>query len=224
MAAKPTVGVTGNASRWSPSWWCIGFALWIAGAQAVRISVRSPKPELIPQGLIVSGGDDIGAEHYDGDVRKDVKVDTQRDKLELDWIRRALEQNIPMLGICRGAQLINVALGGNLHQDIKPMRRLTYNRRGLLPTKQVLVQKNSRLAEITGKTRLRVNSLHHQAIDRLGADLEVKGWDLDQITQAVEDQHNALILGVQWHPEYLFYLSTQRRLFSWLVEEANKLR
>lgn len=222
MAARPTLGVTGNARRWSPSWWCTRLAVWMAGGRAVRISVHNPEPELRPEGLIIGGGDDIGAEHYNGDVRRDVKVDPQRDQLELKWIRRALDEHIPMLGICRGAQLINIVLGGNLHQDIEPMRRLTYNRRGLLPTKQVHVEENSRLTQITGKTKLRVNSLHHQAINRIGEGMQVSGRDLDKIVQAVEGKRGSTILGVQWHPEYLFYLPSQQRLFKWLVKEADK--
>jgi putative glutamine amidotransferase len=96
----------------------------------------------------------------------------------------------------------------------------TYNRPGLLPTKQVTVTDGSRLASICAKSRLRVNSLHHQAIDRPGARLAVVGHDLDRIVQAVEAVDGRDVVGVQWHPEYLFYVPAQLALFRWLRQHA----
>jgi putative glutamine amidotransferase len=125
-----------------------------------------------------------------------------------------------MIGICRGAQLINTVLGGTLHNDIRHIRRLTYNRPGLLPTKQVWLEPDSRLAHITGKTKLRVNSLHHQAVKHPAEPLRRTGWDLDKITQAIEPTDNIPVLGVQWHPEYMIYLRSQFRIFHWLVDNA----
>ena len=113
--------------------------------------------------------------------------------------------------------MINVVLGGTLHQDIRQLRRLTYNRPGLLPTKQVRLAPDSVVARICGKPRLRVNSLHHQAIKVPGKGLRVVGKDLDEITQAVECSRGQMIIGVQWHPEYLFYLPSQFALFRWLL-------
>jgi putative glutamine amidotransferase len=100
------------------------------------------------------------------------------------------------------------------------MRRRTYNRPGLLPTKQVQLVPESVLAGVCGRARLRVNSLHHQAIKDPGSGLKVVGWDLDQITQAVECSTGCSIIGVQWHPEYLFYLPSQFALFRWLLQRA----
>jgi putative glutamine amidotransferase len=217
MADRPRVGVTGNARRWSPSWWCTGFALRLAGATPERISTRH-SPALRPlDALIIGGGNDIGPEHYGGELEAKVKADPERDKLEIEWIRWALDTGIPMLGICRGAQLINVVLGGTLHQDIRPLRKQTYNRPGLLPTKQVRLEADSRLAAFLGRTRLRVNSLHHQAIKEPASDFRVVGRDLDEIVQAVECTGGHRIIGVQWHPEYLLYLRSQFALFRWLL-------
>ena len=89
-----------------------------------------------------------------------------------------------------------------------------------MPTKTVRVKPDSLLAKLTGRERLKVNSLHHQAIDKPGAGLDVVGRDLDEITQAVEAQDGRPILGVQWHPEYLFYLPSQFALFRWLIHKA----
>ncbi len=218
MVTRPTVGVTGNAKAWSPSWWCTRLALRLAGATPVRLTVRhaQPAPETL-DGLVIGGGDDISPEHYGGDINERVRIDRQRDRLEIDWIQIALQRKIPLLGICRGAQLINVVLGGSLHQDIRHARRLTHNRPGLLPTKQVHLQPDSLVAAICRANHLRVNSLHHQAVDRLGHDLWVAGQDLDQFVQAVECKSGRAIIGVQWHPEYLLYLPSQMALFRWLV-------
>ena len=220
MAERPRVGVTGNARRWAPSWWCSWLTLRLAGAVPERISVRHAPSGRPLAALVIGGGNDISPEHYGGNLDAKVKLDPERDQLEIDWIRRALEQEIPLLGICRGAQLINVVLGGSLHQDVRPMRQRTHNRAGLLPTKQVRLVPDSNLAAVCGKVRLRVNSLHHQAIKDPGSGLVVVGWDLDDITQAVEYSGGQSIIGVQWHPEYLFYLPSQFALFRWLLRRA----
>lgn len=220
MAGRPRVGVTGDGRRWAPSWWCLSLALRLAGATPERISVRHAASGKPLDALIISGGNDIGAEHYGGDVGAQVRADPERDRLEIEWIEKALEQSLPLLGICRGTQLINVVLGGNLHQDITQMRRLTYNRPGLLPTKQVRLEPGSVIASLCARERLRVNSLHHQAIREPGTDLRVVGRDLDQIVQAVECVGRRQIIGVQWHPEYLIYLPAQFALFRWLLQSA----
>ncbi|MGB5737163.1 MAG: gamma-glutamyl-gamma-aminobutyrate hydrolase family protein, partial [Thiohalocapsa sp.] len=193
-------------------------ALRLAGAAPERISMRHSPSGKPLDALIIGGGNDIGPEHYGGDLDAKVKADPERDQLEIEWIQRALEKNIPLLGICRGAQLINVVHGGTLHQDIRPLRKRTYNRPGLLPTKQVRLAPDSLVARICGKAHLRVNSLHHQAIKDPGAGLHVVGRDLDDITQAVECASVQRIIGVQWHPEYLFYLPAQLALFRWLCQ------
>lgn len=217
MASRPYVGVTGSARRWAPAWWCTHLALWLAGAKAIRISLKHSANESTLVALVIGGGNDIGPEHYGGDIRAKVKLDPERDKLEISWIKYALKKQIPMLGICRGAQLINVVLGGSLHQDIRSLRKLTYNRPGLLPTKQVHLEKKSRLSGICKRVHLRVNSLHHQAIKVPADNIKAVGWDLDQIIQAIESRDKHRIIGVQWHPEYLFYLPSQWKLFRWLL-------
>jgi len=217
MAERPRIGVTGNARRWAPSWWCTRTALALVGAGAERISVRHAPGDRHLDALIIGGGNDIGPEHYGGSLDAKVKADPERDELEIRWIRWALQHGVPLLGICRGAQLINVVLGGRLHQDIRPLRRKTSNRPGLLPTKRVLLEADSLVAAVCGKTRLRVNSLHHQAISLPGDGLRLVGKDLDDIVQAVESSNRHHIIGVQWHPEYLFYLPAQLALFRWLL-------
>lgn len=217
MAARPRIGVTGSSRRWAPAWWCSRTALQLAGASARRISVNHDIGDMSLDALIIGGGNDIAPEHYKGDLTAPVKFDPQRDLLEIKWIKYALEHKIPLLGICRGAQLINVVLGGNLFQDIRSLRRLTHNRPGLLPTKHVFLEEKSLIARVCGRKMLRVNSLHHQAVREPGKTLQVVGRDLDGIIQAVEAANGQKIIGVQWHPEYLFYLPSQFALFKWLL-------
>lgn len=219
MSGKPRIGVTGHDRFFSPSWWCLSLALRLCRAKPVRISVRHIPEDDDFDAIIISGGNDISPEHYHGEINQQVKLDPERDKLEIEWIRKTLNQDIPLLGICRGAQLINVVLGGTLHEDISAMRRLTYNRPGLLPTKQVCIAPGSHAQVIFKKNRLRVNSLHHQAIKNVGSDLSVVGHDLDSITQIIESKKYR-VMGVQWHPEYLLYLPSQLRLFHWLVQSS----
>ena len=218
MAQRPRIGVTGNHRRWAPSWWCTVVAIYLAGGLAERISIHHPPTGKPLDGLVIGGGNDISPEHYGGDLNAKIKADPERDQLELHWIRYALANHLPLLGICRGAQLINVALGGTLHQDIRLLRKHTHNRPGLLPTKRVRLAPNSQLAGICGKTHLRVNSLHHQAINKAGSNVVCVGWDLDQIIQAVESFSDCKIIGVQWHPEYLFYVPSQMSIFRWLLQ------
>lgn len=139
---------------------------------------------------------------------------------ELLYIEKALKQDIPMLAICRGEQLLNTYLGGNLHQDLYKLRRHTRNRWTVLPMKTLLVEPDSHLNELLGTTRCKINSLHSQAINQLGSGLRIAGRDLDNIVQAVEEPTRPFLIGVQWHPEYLLYLSCQRNLFRALVESA----
>jgi putative glutamine amidotransferase len=220
MAGRPRVGVTGDGRRWAPSWWCLAAALRLAGAVPERLSVRHKASGTALDALIISGGNDIGPDLYGGDTSPKTRVDAERDALEIRWIEYACERDLPLLGICRGAQLINVVLGGNLHQDVRPLRKKTYNRPGLLPTKQVFVEPNSRIGRYLKRRKLRVNSLHHQAINKPGEGLAVVGRDLDGLCQAIECRQGRAIIGVQWHPEYLAYLPKQFALFRWLIRRT----
>jgi len=220
MAQRPRVGVTGNGRRWSPSWWCTRIALMLAGARPERISVRHARSGEPLDALIIGGGDDISPEHYGAEHDGKARIDPERDRLEIDWIEKALAKGTPLLGICRGAQLINVVMGGSLHEDIRHLRKRTSNRRGLLPSKRVQLDATSMLAAVCRKNNLRVNSLHHQAVKAPGHGMQVVGHDLDQLVQAIESDDGRLIIGVQWHPEYLFYLPAQLAIFRWLTHAA----
>ncbi len=148
-------------------------------------------------------------------------MNPERDRFEIAVLETALPADLPVLGICRGAQLVNVVLGGSLVPDLRPLRRRTSNRRTPLARKTLLVEPDSAMEAILGARRLRINSLHHQAIDRLGAGLVVSGRDLDGFVQAVESPGRRFLKGVQWHPEYLPTREPHLNLFRALVDAAS---
>ena len=220
---KPRIGVTGNHRSWSPSWYSIQLAVRLAGGLPHRISVSHKHDPADLEGIIISGGDDIHPSLYGGDAMAKANYDQPRDELEAELIHYALQHGLPMLGICRGSQLINVALNGSLHGDIRQQRSNTSNFGTILPRKTALLESGSGLAKLVETNVLRINSLHHQAVEKTGDGLVVAALDLDHFIQAVECQQRNII-GVQWHPEYLVYQAKQRCLFAWLVEKACSAR
>ncbi len=215
---RPVIGVTGNHKNPSPSWLCIKLAVWLAGGRAVRLSINQSVPAEQLDAVIISGGDDIHPSLFDEEPAPSAFYDVQRDQLEQNYINEAIRLDQPMLGICRGHQLINVTFGGRLHLDIRKMRQKTHNRRGLLPTKTLVLEKDTPLAKILGGPT-RINSLHYQAVKDIAPSFELAATDLDGLCQATISG-DSRIIGVQWHPEYLFYLSRQRNLFRHLVNLA----
>lgn len=220
---RPLIAVTGKASRWAPGWWAAWLAIALAGGRAVRATPRHPMPAPI-DGLVIGGGDDIATDLYGATAAYDNTADRARDEMELAAIKRARVDNTPVLGICRGAQLINVAAGGTLYSDISELRRSTSNRVNPLACKPIALKRRSRLAAIVGSSRLRVNSLHHQAVHGLGSGIQASARDADGFVQAIEARNAAFVIGVQWHPEYLCYRPAQYRLFRALVAACRQAR
>lgn len=217
---RPLIGVTGPDGWYHVAWRCTRHVLRGAGARVVRLTPRGTNrlPDL--GGVVVGGGDDIDPALYAGVDDGTGSYDRQRDRFEAGVLEDALNRGTPVLGICRGAQLLNVVLGGSLHQDVRGMRRYTSNRRTVLPRKTVNIEADTRLHRLFRSDEFKVNSLHHQAIDRLGEGMRLAATDLDELVQAVECANSRFRVGVQWHPEYLFYQERQRRLFQALVDAA----
>lgn len=149
-------------------------------------------------------------------------LSTERDELEKALINEAIERRLPMMGICRGMQLINVACGGTLHQDIEGFYEEYPAVRSVLARKKIRVAAHSHLAAVLDRTELFVNALHSQAIDRLGEGLRVCATEPNGVIQAIERSAGPMLLGLQWHPEYLPHHARQRALFEALVRAASK--
>ncbi|HEX2727733.1 MAG TPA: gamma-glutamyl-gamma-aminobutyrate hydrolase family protein [Beijerinckiaceae bacterium] len=213
---RPIIGVTTSRLGGWRSFLMHRLALARAGARALRLV---PGDQLPPKldGLVIGGGDDIGAEIYGGEVMPDIRIDPERDKLELKLLDTALPAGLPILGICRGSQMINVALGGTLHTDIYEVYVNAPRMRTVLPRKTVHIENDSRLYRITGCDPCRVNALHHQSVDRLGRDLRVVARDEAGVVQATEGTGPGFLIGVQWHPELLVLSASQQRLFAALT-------
>ena len=150
--------------------------------------------------------------------------DVDRDCMEKKLCCYALENQLPVLGICRGAQLINVVLGGTLHQDTHTFYMETPNIRTILPGKKIHLMKESKLRKIFNVDNCLVNSLHDQAVKKLGLDLIITAIENNKIIQAIEHTKHPFMIGVQWHPEYLPHIKLQQRLFKSLVEASKKFK
>jgi putative glutamine amidotransferase len=173
-------------------------------------------------GLLLSEGGDVAAWHYGEETGPEAcNVDASRDTWELALVAAARNAGLPILGVCRGAQVLNVAAGGSLVQHLpavtdEPHRVRERDRETVHP---VDVDPASVLAAVTGLHRFGVNSLHPQAVGRVGSGLRPVAWAPDGVVEAVEsDDH--LLLGVQWHPELLTDQLPHARLFAWLAEAA----
>lgn len=220
---KPLVVVTGPAKRLTFGWWATRFMLRLMGVNATYITAKTRTLPDTLDGVIIGGGDDIEPSHYGlmGDAGSE--YDPDRDALELRVVRAALESHVPIMGICRGAQLINIVHGGNLHKDIRPQRKVTPNRNSIFPIKSVELQGHSQLSRSINKSKFRINSLHKQAINVVGDGLDPVAHDEDGFIQAVESCHDEqTIIAVQWHPEYMPYSATQRRLFRHFRDELKR--
>ncbi len=180
-------------------------------------------------GLLLTGGGDMDPALWgEAPHPKLYDVAPSRDTLETSALHLALGRSLPVLAVCRGLQVLNVALGGTLYQDVatEPGTQLPHSQKEPRdqPTHKVKVASGSRLAETLGADELEVNSMHHQAIHRLGRGLTAVAWAPDQLVEGAEwDDPARFVLGVQWHPEELVgHSEPARRLFSALVAAARK--
>lgn len=177
-------------------------------------------PELLARldGVCLSGGPDIDPEAYGAPERHAELGPTEPtlDAFELAVAHAADAAGLPLLGICRGAQAMNVARGGTLHQHLDDHRQATTSN---LSAHVVEVEPGTRLAEIAGAGALEVNSFHHQAVEVLGAGLRIAARAPDGTVEAIEDRSRDLFLGVQWHAETM---AEHRALFAALVRAASE--
>jgi putative glutamine amidotransferase len=160
----------------------------------------------VADGLMLSGGEDVDPGAYGQDPHPRLTtVNRDRDRMELAVVRGALERRMPVLAVCRGFQLLNVALGGTLYQDLPSQRDRGVNHEQEVAINErwhgATVEPGSTLAAIFGETELHINSFHHQGIDRLAPMLRPLVWAEDGLVEGVEAPDYPWVVGVQWHPE-----------------------
>jgi putative glutamine amidotransferase len=181
-------------------------------------------------GLLLAGGLDVHPKEFGEEVQPYCgEIETPRDEVELRMTRWALADEKPIFGICRGIQMLNVAAGGTLYQDIPsqletnlphPYRKGDpYNQRA----HSVDIDSDSRVARLLGTTQLEVNSLHHQSLKKVAPGLKVIARAPDGVIEAVESDDDRFIVGVQFHPELLWDEDARmHRLFEEFVASARK--
>lgn len=180
-------------------------------------------------GVLFTGGKDVNPKCYDEPIkyRELVSVDDARDAFEFDLLDQALKERIPVLGICRGIQMINVKLGGTLYQDLNHDLPVEHDHhqsgsRSDATHGVVVTEPHSALAEaFTGNCR--VNSLHHQAIKNLGRGLKRTAYSEDGLCEAIESADDyQFLLAVQWHPEEMVDHPEQRKIFEQFVAKCRE--
>ncbi len=161
-------------------------------------------------GLLLTGGEDVSPDRYGQPNRYCARVNSERDDFELALLREALFQNLPVLAICRGMQLLVVALGGTLYQDLslelprddKRLPAIDHRGPGRTDTThEIKIQSGTRLSGLIGQETILVNSHHHQGVRSLPSDLSIAARSLDGLAEAVESPARRFVLGLQWHPE-----------------------
>jgi len=205
-------------------------AITLGGGIPVLIPAILPEEDLNElysrvQGVLFSGGGDISLKYFNGEDHPKISgVDEFRDVTEISLLRRSVDEGKPFLAICRGVQVMNVALGGTLYTHIPDQvaNSLQHdNDEFATIIHPVNVDETSRAAEIFGETLLHVNSLHHQGLKDIASGLRVVGHAPDGVIEAVELPDHPYALGVQWHPEWLTDQPAMQRLFKSFVDASN---
>lgn len=243
---KPIIAITGNHLMPNPaafegsavSYTPQGFVDALQAAGAVPLIVPISKPEearayiALTDGLLLTGGYDINPALYGEEAIPQLEaLHPKRDASEMALIEAALEKGIPILGVCRGMQLLNVYYGGTLYQDLpaqygKPLLQHVQLSAFHIPIQQVAIQSGSYLQELLGVEKLWVNSFHHQAIKELGNGLTATAVTSDGVIEAIELQDTpSSVLGIQWHPEIMLDEDeASRTLFLDLVNRAREVK
>lgn len=213
---KKLIGITSSKVDNAPDDYSL--AVELAGGCPIILSrvkdVRSLDPILnMLDGIIFSGGSDLSPLYYSEAPIKELQaIDDHKDNFEITLAKYILEEKkMPILGICRGMQLLNVVAGGTLYQDIHAQNATTlvHNQEGLYAydslSHMVNVEKTSRLFEVFGTDKISVNSYHHQAVKDLAKNFTVAMRSEDNIIEGIEMNGDRFVVGIQWHPERLVH-------------------
>ncbi len=188
-------------------------AIYHSGGQPLIMSYNEVD---LPDGLLITGGDDIQPQLYNEppDPRT-TGVNPARDEFEIKLIKRALQAGIPLLCICRGHQVLNVALGGSMIQHVDGHSVKEHQ------AHKVTIAEDSLLFDIVKQKEIMVNSRHHQVVNRLGNGLKAVAA-AGEYNEAIQVVGQPFALGIQWHPETIFYDENSKAIFKRFVEAATK--
>lgn len=214
-----TIGISGPARK-QLAQRLIGLGLRLKGAHTYYIRPGARVDVSLLDGLVLSGGTHVYPDRYGQEPQVSARYDLARDATDQLLLEQAEAIGIPVLGICRGAQFINIFHGGSLCQNVTPLRVNTRHRPLLLPMQTVRLVATSRLGQLMGAPVIGANRIHSQAIKLLGKNLKVVAVDNDLFVQAIESTQGQWLMGLQWHPEYLLYHSGHRRIFGQFLQAA----
>lgn len=221
---RPRIGITRGSGIPAPTHLALQLAVRIAGGIGVTITPRTRIDPALIDGLIVSGGADISPHLFNMVGKKGHRYDHLRDTTELALLAYAERNDIPVLGVCRGAHLMNAHRGGTLHLSVrkayKNARYPSHVFAHLFFRKRITIAPGSLVSRITGRDEIAVNSLHRQSVDAVGSGLVVTAHEQNGVVQAIEDNTREFFIGVQFHPELLIYRPSILKLFRALVAES----
>ena len=172
--------------------------------------------------IVISGGGDINPNTYgESKSEKTIRISDDRDRTELSMLKSAEENNVKTLAICRGHQLLNVYKGGTLYQDLDDSGFKDINHEKPFGDARshihdVNIETDTKLYEIVNEKNIRVNSIHHQAINNLGNDLKISAKSPDGVVEGIELTNNWNAIGIQWHPENMIDDPVSSKIFQWL--------
>lgn len=244
---KPKIAITNPDSGGLSAWFFTSLNVYLAGGKPIRVQPKNFNGKIKYDGVIIGGGTDIHPENYIKEhtpkVRRSFFIslkefilypmelftrltskevyDRVRDEMEKSFIDYALNENKPILGICRGHQLLNAKLGGTMYKSTLPVLKDKARIRSPFPRKKVIyVKDESLISEIAGDDPIKVNAIHSQAVATPAPELEITAKEKAGLAQVIEKKGSKNVLGVQWHPEYLPYMRVHRKIFKWLIKRA----
>jgi len=213
---KPIIGIT-SKSITEKEWHYLPDeyirAIEATGGIPILITMLESKEDIQQvatkiDGLLLSGGWDIDPKWYGEEPMWGLKrIDPKKDFLEINLTQIALDKNLPILGICRGCQMLNVVGGGTINQNVRSEKTGIKHWQGApddYPTHEIKIEKGSLLHKIVGKDSIRVNSYHHQTIKDVASGFKVSACAQDGAIEAIEHPEHEFVLGVQFHAEYLW--------------------
>lgn len=247
---KPIIGITCNydysdifiqsneLGNFNPKWHyiseCYTNSVEEAGGIPLLIPIYKNKEDLlnilnIVDGVLISDGNDINPLEYgEIDCGKCGRIIPERDKQDIDIVKYIVgKTSKPMLCICRGTQILNVALGGSLYQDLESEKSYCPHMKNNYPmntiSHRICIENDSLLFEILNSNSMGVNSLHHQAIKNVGENLKPIAKSEDNVIEATELQNSSFVLGLQWHPEKMYDNEEQKKIFKVFIEKCKYL-